>query len=103
VSDLIVQLSLLDQLKADLTAIAAEYEKADDFSSDLADAVGDDELSGRVHEFSQTWNDRRKNMTEQVTALRDEVTAIRAGFTQVDAELGKALVDAAQQSKVSTP
>jgi uncharacterized protein YukE len=100
-SDLVIQMSLLEQLEQDLAAIAAEYEKADEFSGEMSDAVGHDELGERVREFSHTWNDRRTNMTKQVTALRDQVAAIREAFTQVDAELGKALVEAAEGSKSS--
>jgi uncharacterized protein YukE len=97
-SDLVIQMHLLDQLEKDLADIAAEYAKADEFSGEMADAVGNDELGDRVRDFSTKWNDRRKNMTEQVTALHEQVKAIRDAFTEVDAELGKALVEAAADS-----
>lgn len=92
-ADLVIQMQLLDQLAEDLGAIAAEYEHADDFSSDTADAVGSDELGDRVREFSEKWNDRRKNMTEQVEALHEQVKAVRDEFTGLDAELAKALIE----------
>jgi hypothetical protein len=100
-SDLVIQMHLLDQLEKDLGDIAAEYAGAEAFSGEMADAVGHDELGARVRDFSATWNDRRKNMSEQVTALHTQVKTIRDAFTQVDAELGKALVDAAQANKSS--
>lgn len=88
---------LLDQLEQDLANIASEYKDADDFSGDIADAVGHDGLGERVREFSEKWNDRRKNMTEQVEALHGQVKEIRDAFTNVDVELGKALVEGAKR------
>ncbi|MCU1442710.1 MAG: hypothetical protein JWQ59_860 [Cryobacterium sp.] len=93
--DLVIQMDLLDQLETDLAGIAAEYEKADDFSAELADVVGHVALGDQVREFSTSWNDRRKNMAEQVTALHGQVAAIRDAFTEVDLELSKALQEAA--------
>ena len=100
-SDIVIQMHLLEQLEKDLLAIATEYSNADTFTGEMADVVGHDGLGERVREFSRSWNDRRKNMTEQVTALHEQVKAIRDAFTQVDEELGKALVEAAEDNKDS--
>lgn len=97
-TSLVIQKSQLDQLAKDLATIAKQFAEADDFSSALADAVGNDALGGRVEQFSRSWNDRRKNMTEQVTALQAQVEAISDALTQVDVELAKALTDAATAS-----
>jgi uncharacterized protein YukE len=97
-SDLQVELELLGQLATDLGGIANEYEHADDFSADMADAVGGGDLGDRVREFSTKWNDRRKNMTEQVQALQQQVQAIHDAFTELDAELLKALQDGADDA-----
>lgn len=100
-SDIVIQMHLLEQLEKDLLDIATEYGAADTFTREMSGVVGHDGLGERVRQFSETWNDRRKNMTEQVTALHGQVKSIRDAFTQVDAELGKALVEAAEDNKSS--
>lgn len=97
-SDLVVQTNLLESLEQDLADIVAEYEHAGRNSDDMADIVGHVVLGDRIREFSTTWDDRRKNMTEQVKALHAQVKATREGFVQVDAELGKALEEGAKKS-----
>ncbi|MDI2098534.1 hypothetical protein [Ruicaihuangia caeni] len=102
-ADLQVQTALLQQLEDDLLAIATEYENADDFSASVAAAVGDDGLEDRVREFSRKWNDRRKNMTEQVKALYEQVKAIRENLDAVDQELVRALEEAAAETAANAP
>lgn len=90
-ADLDIRLDLLDQLVDDLAAIASEFEGADDFSDDVAAAVGHDELHGKVRDFAHKWNDKRKEMTAAVTALQGQIKSISEAFTKVDSELAKAL------------
>ncbi|MBC7596983.1 MAG: hypothetical protein H7288_24210 [Kineosporiaceae bacterium] len=93
--DLKLDLELLQQLKDDLEAIATEFKDADDFSNDVADSTGHDQLGSHVEDFAHKWNDKRKSMTEAVEDLQKSIAAISDGFTQVDAGLAKALEDAA--------
>ena len=93
--DLKLDLELLQQLKDDLEAIRSEFKVADDFSDDVADATGHDQLGSHVTDFAHKWNDKRKSMTEAVEDLQKSIAAISDGFTQVDAGLAKALQDAA--------
>ncbi|WP_158865643.1 hypothetical protein [Leifsonia sp. AG29] len=90
-TDLKLDLALLGQLRDDLDAVVREFEDADDFSDDVAEATGHDGLGDRVHDFAHKWNDKRKKMTESVKALREQIGAITDGFTKVDGELAKAL------------
>jgi len=101
--DLKLDLQLLAQLRDDLDAVVREFENADDISDDVAEATGDDELQDRVHDFAHKWNDKRKKMTESVKALRESIGAITDGFTKVDAELAKALEDAAAEVAKNNP
>lgn len=103
VDQLEIQYDLLDQLADDLKLIAREYANADEFSDDVADAVGHERLAERVREFSTKWNDRRKNMLEQVEALQGQVEAIRDAFAQVDDELLKALTEGADNAPPPHP
>jgi len=99
VTDLQLDLALLEQLKTDLDAIVKEFKGADDFSDDTADATGHDELAGHVRDFAHKWNDKRKKMTEAVENLSSSVASITDGFTQVDDGLAKALEEGAEASK----
>ncbi|GAB3411435.1 hypothetical protein GCM10027515_32990 [Schumannella luteola] len=101
--DLKMDLGLLEQLRNDLDAVIAEFEGADDFSDDVAEATGHDDLGGHVRDFAHKWNDKRKKMTENIKALREQLSAITDGFTKVDKELAKALRDAADSGDTSFP
>ena len=102
-SDLKLDLALLAQLKDDLEAVVSEFKNADDFSDDVADATGHDELSGHVKDFAHRWNDKRRGMTENVEALQGQIASISDGFTQVDDGLAKALEDAASTPSADYP
>ncbi|WP_198410512.1 hypothetical protein [Mycetocola zhujimingii] len=102
-SDLEIRTDLLEQLKTDLDAIAKEFEKADGFSDDVANAVGHDELAGKVKDFAHKWNDKRADMTEAVKALQQQIEAISDAFNEADSELTKALEDAAADTAASNP
>lgn len=93
-TDLQLDMRLLDQLKSDLEAIVSEFKGADDFSDSVADATGYDDLAGHVRDFAHKWNDKRTSMTEKVENLSKSVSAITDGFTKVDSGLAKALEDA---------
>lgn len=92
--DLKLDLALLEQLKSDLDAIVSDFKGADDFSDDVAEQTGHDDLAGHVRDFAHKWNVKRKDMNKNVENLEKVVGAITKGFTQVDGQLAKALEDA---------
>lgn len=94
-SDLNFDLQLLHQLRDDLDAVVTEFTDAEEFSQAVAEATGHDELGGHVADFASKWNDKRKTMLEAVEALQAKISAITDAFTQVDADLAKALNEAA--------
>jgi hypothetical protein len=98
VADLKLDLQLITQLNEDLESVVSEFKNADDFSSDVADATGNDDLAGKVRDFASKWNDKRKEMTSSVEALQQQIKAISDGFTQVDDGLAKALEQSASPS-----
>ncbi|POH68489.1 MULTISPECIES: hypothetical protein [Cryobacterium] len=102
-SDLIINLELLHQLRDDLDAVVKEFANADDFSDDVAIATGHENLGDHVSDFAHKWNDKRKTMTEAVEGLRKKIEGITDGFTQVDDGLAKALTDAAPPLQTATP
>ncbi|MBK4348409.1 hypothetical protein [Lacisediminihabitans changchengi] len=102
-TDVILDLALLEQLKSDLDAVVREFTNADDFSNDVADATGHDELHSHVEDFAHKWNDKRAKMTENVAALQQQVGAVYDGFSQTDQGLAKALEDAANSGPADYP
>ncbi len=93
-TDLKLDLRLLEQLRDDLNAIVREFKNADDFSDDVAEATGHDGLHDVTRDFAHKWNDKRKAMTEDVENLQKQIGAITDGFTQIDADLAAALEEA---------
>jgi len=103
VSDLVLDMKLLDQLRDDLTAVVSEFQNADSFSDAVAAATGHDDLAGHVESFAHKWNKKRADMTKSVENLQKAVEAITAGFTNVDKGLAKALEDAAKSGDKAYP
>src|SRR6188768_3283987 len=101
--DLIMDLGLLQQLKDDLTAISTEFSNADDFSQDVADATGHDDLSHHVQEFADKWNDKRAKMVEAIDALQATVGAVADAFSEVDEGFAKALEEGAADTAKNNP
>ena len=101
--DLVLDLHLLGQLRDDLDAVIKEFEDADDFSDDVAEATGHDDLGDHVRDFAHKWNDKRKKMTENVKTLRSYIESVTDGFTKVDEELAKALEDGAADTAKNHP
>lgn len=92
-ADLKLDLERLTELKNDLEAVVKEFKNADDFSDDVAEATGQDDLASQVRSFASKWNDKRKKMLAEVENLQAQIKAISDGFTQVDEGLAKALED----------
>lgn len=102
-ADLDLDLTLLHQLRDDLESVVKEFTDADDFSDDVAEATGHDDLSGHVRDFAHKWNDKRKKMTESVEALHQQIGAITDAFTKLDSELAKALEAGAEDIGANHP
>jgi ABC-type transporter Mla subunit MlaD len=98
-----LDLQLLDQLRDDLSAVVSEFKNADDFSDDVADATGHDDLAGHVRDFAHAWNEKRKSMTTNVENVQKAVAAITDNFTKVDQGLAKALEDSANSGSDKYP
>jgi hypothetical protein len=91
VADLVLRLDELIQLRDDLDAVVREFQNADDFSDTVADATGHDDLASHVRDFAHKWNEKRKDMTENVKNVQEVIAAVANNFTKVDGDLAKAL------------
>ena len=97
--DLSIDMATLSTLAADLTSIVDELENANGHAEAAADLVGDDHLRDRVNDFADKWRIKRQDMVGDVKGLSDILTAIVDNFTQVDADLAKALEDTVEKQK----
>ncbi len=86
-TDLRVDLDELDALARRLRLIQREFMNAEEFSSDVADAVGHKELGTVVTRFGNNWNEKRQKFIENVAKLEAYVTAIHETFRDVDRAL----------------
>ncbi|MDR6610621.1 MULTISPECIES: hypothetical protein [unclassified Leifsonia] len=90
-SDLVLKLDELVQLRDDLDAVVREFHNADDFSDSVAEATGHDDLHSHVRDFAHKWNEKRKEMTENVKNVQQVIAAVADNFVKVDGDLAKAL------------
>lgn len=90
-SDLVLKLDELIQLRDDLDAVVREFRGADDFSDSVGAATGHDALEGHVRDFAHKWNEKRKSMTENVENVQKVIAAVADNFTKVDGDLAKAV------------
>ncbi len=95
--DLSIDMATLETLAADLASIVDELENADDNAKGAADATGHDELRDRVNDFADKWRIKREDMLADVKKLSSILTQIVQTFTEVDADLAKALEDSAEK------
>ncbi len=92
---------MVDQLKVDtsrlieagtaLRVVATEFEHADARSDDVADAVGDDELAGKIRDFSDNWDDKRAKMLGDIQTLAESAKATGEAFEAVEQSLTNSL------------
>lgn len=95
--DLSIDMDTLRTLAADLSTIVHELETADEQAGSAAETTGHDELADRLHDFSDKWRIKREDMLSDVQKLSGIMTQIVDTFTQVDADLARALEDAAEK------
>lgn len=89
------------QLRLDTTAlreagtslrfVAQEFTDATANSRDLGPALGHEELAAQVRHFAVSWDDRRRQMVEQIAGLADACTGIGEQFEEIDTVFAAAL------------
>lgn len=92
---LVVEGALLEQTQTHLQSILTEFEGAEKFSQHVASLTGHDRLKGEVENFAESWNIKRAEVVESVTALKESIGAINTAFNNLDSDLAKALADTA--------
>lgn len=90
---LIVDVLLLEAVAIDVGRIHSEFTNATERSERLGDAVGHAGLAERVEAFAANWDQRRKELGEQLDTVRTHLDTVVEGFRTTDAELAKALTE----------
>lgn len=93
-----IQLDMADltALADDLATVIDEFERAKANAGEAARATGHKELRRKVEEFATAWDLRREVMLENIKVLQQTIAQIAETFSEVDAELAKALEESAQ-------
>jgi hypothetical protein len=92
---LVIEGDLLANTQKNLQSILTEFEGAEQFSEYVASLTGHSRLEGEVREFASSWNIKRAEVIESVTALKESIGAINEAFDNLDSDLATALADTA--------
>jgi hypothetical protein len=81
----------VQQVANDMQRITTTLENAASDSSSLAAVIPVHELARAVEDFAGKWDDNRRNLLEEVSALREQAAAVAQAFDDVDSQLVDAL------------
>ncbi|TPW71640.1 hypothetical protein [Schumannella sp. 10F1B-5-1] len=100
-ADLIVDYELLRSMSAQLATVRAEFENANAHSDAVAVAVGHGKLGDKVENFAHNWDQRRKDLVEQIEQVEKDLQKIEEKFSDADTEFATALADAAADGSMA--
>ena len=89
-ADLKITDGILDELESGLKSIIDQLRDSTQFSDDIGDLVGHDDLAGKVHQFGSKWSVHRGKMIDGTTGIHDAVAMIDKTFGDVDKQLAQA-------------
>lgn len=94
--DIQLDMADLEALASDLASVVDEFEKAKSNASEAAAATGSSPLADKVNGFANKWSITRGKMIDDVKSLQQMIQAITENFQQADADMARALEEAAQ-------
>ena len=86
-----VETSDLRTISDALLVIGTEFQDANENSDTLAEAVGEDELAGRIRDFAKNWDVRRKDFVDKISKLQKNVEHGADSFEKTDKQLANGL------------
>jgi predicted nucleic acid-binding Zn-ribbon protein len=93
-ADVYITLDRLEQVVTDLEAIISEFDNATSLSEELeaaiSDPFGENKLKDEAQEFEERWDDKRDQLKDGLTGVKDHVKGILDGIEEWDAETAKA-------------
>jgi len=91
VPDLRLDLGALEAMRGEMQAVVTEFQKAEQFSHDVAGSVGHPGLAGKVDDFAGKWNIHRKQILEKLVFVSDSLDSIHDTFVELDERLASQL------------
>ncbi|MFT4214482.1 MAG: hypothetical protein QM622_06870 [Microbacterium sp.] len=79
------------RVSTNLHSIVQKLNSAQSDADSLASAIPVESLAEASTDFAGKWDDRRKELVEQVTSLQKQAQAFVEAFTDVDSQLADAL------------
>lgn len=93
-----VDLDQVEMVSTNLQSIVQRLGSAQADADSLADAIPVESLASASTDFAAKWDDRRRELVEQVGSLQKEAQAFVQAFTDVDSQLADALTRPPQPS-----
>jgi hypothetical protein len=89
-ADVYIDLDQLNEVKSNLDAIIAEFENATSNSEVLEAAIGTpfgrSDLRDKARDFEERWDNKRGDLKEGLTGVRDHVQGVIDNVQQWDSE-----------------
>lgn len=94
-TDVLITYDRLAELDAKLRSITTELREASARADVLEAAIGDpfrrNDLREAVEDFEDRWDNRRRDLAEDVAGVREHVHGVLEGFREWDAETATSL------------
>lgn len=91
VPDLVVNTENLRNLERDLGTIHRTLSNAETHAQELVGMIPHTKLASTVESFTNDWDRRRTDLTDQVEALRQRTGGVADAFEGTDAQLAEAV------------
>lgn len=89
-TDVYIKLSELEQVVTQLEAIITEFDNAtslsEELEKDIGDPFGESKLREEAQEFEERWDDKRGDLKDGLTNVKDHVDAVIKGVEDWDSE-----------------
>ena len=90
-TDLIVTADVIERMRADLSRLLNEFENANANSDSVADSVGHPHLADKVRNFAHNWDQRRKDLVDQIKTIEKNMAEIQKQFDIIDKQFADGL------------
>ena len=90
-SDLVIKIDVIERMRVDLGRLQTEFENANANSDSVAESVGHPYLGDKVRNFAHNWDQRRKDLVDQIKTIQDNMAEIQKQFDIVDEDFANSL------------
>lgn len=89
--DVMIVSDVIARMRTDLGRVRGAFEDANADSQRVAEDVGHSRLGDKVWNFAHNWDQRRKELVEQIVTVEGQLEQIEVAFGEVDIELSGTL------------